>query len=426
MTPPMAALLVDDRVHRDAYVNPEVFELELDRIYSRTWVYIGHESEVAEPGDYKTTEIGRVPIILSRGVDGSINAMENRCAHRGATVCQLEKGTAKFFRCSYHGWVYKNTGEHVGAGYRTGYPEDFFDPTEQGLRKVPRVESYRGLIFGSLAPQGESLDVHLGAVRPYLDLRLDAAPDGLALRSGSHRYTYAFNWKTQLENAVDGYHANFVHESMLSIMTKNRGGRASGIWKLAGGASLGVSRGFPGGHGVLDQRPSLGDKAVTALAARPGGADYLARLRDLHGPDRAAEIAKAGSGEGMNLAIFPNLVLVSQQLRVVRPRSVLRTDVELFPTWLDGAPDELNVDRLRQHELQYGPAGFIGPDDLEIFRRVSVGIGSEQDAWVDLRRGRFRSQHEEGIEIGHFTDETPQRAFWHEWLRQMTAVDGED
>src|SRR5262249_30517341 len=107
----LVELAQDDRMHRLAYVDPEVFDLQMDRIFARSWVYVGHESEVPRPGDFLTTTVGRQPIILTRNRDGAIRLLFNRCMHRGAIVCREERGTANFFRCLYHGWCYDANGK---------------------------------------------------------------------------------------------------------------------------------------------------------------------------------------------------------------------------------------------------------------------------------------------------------------------------
>ncbi|HEX9684047.1 MAG TPA: Rieske 2Fe-2S domain-containing protein [Acidimicrobiales bacterium] len=413
----------DGRVDRRAYLSAEVYRAELDRVFGRVWVYVAHESQLPAPGDYRSAFIGRSPVIVVRGDDGEVRVLHNRCSHRGATVCQGIGGTASVFRCAYHGWTYRNDGSLAGITYPDGYSEVDGAGLSEGLAIVPRVDSYRGFVFASLASTGPTLLEHLGEVAPYVDLRIDAGPEGLSLRSGQQRYSYAFNWKIQCENVVDGYHANFVHQSALSVLGKRPDGKLSTkIFKLANGDSPSRAVGLPGGHSVLDQRPTLGETAVKVARHRPGGEEYWQRMVDVHGPDRAHEAVAAGSGEGLNVFVFPNLAFVSQQIRVIHPVAVDRTHVDLFPTWLDGAPDELNTDRLRMHELTYGPAGLIGPDDLEMFERVALGIQGDGAA-VDLRRGRASSPpDDDGVVVGQFTTEAPQRAFWDGWSVAMAEA----
>src|SRR5579884_2824017 len=140
----------EDRVHGRVYYDPAIFELEMERIFGRCWVYVAHETEISEPGDYRATTIGLQPVIVTRDADsGAIQVLYNRCRQRAATVCQDEAGTAHYFRCAYHGWTYNNRGELIGVPYRQGYGPAFTS-AEYGLVRVPRVASYRGFIFASL------------------------------------------------------------------------------------------------------------------------------------------------------------------------------------------------------------------------------------------------------------------------------------
>src|SRR5699024_7875191 len=144
-------------VHGDIYNDPEVFDIEMDKIFGQTWVYVAHESEVANPGDYKTTRIGKQPVIVSRSADtDEINVLFNRCRHRGASVCQKESGNANAFRCAYHGWTYANNGDLLGVPMKDGYGKEF-DKSEMGLVKVACVDSYNGFIFASLNPDRKSV-----------------------------------------------------------------------------------------------------------------------------------------------------------------------------------------------------------------------------------------------------------------------------
>src|SRR5699024_997172 len=137
----------EDAVHGKIYTDETVFKMELEKIFEKTWVYVAHESEVANPGDYKTTRMGKQPVIVTRSADNNeINVLLNRCRHRGASVCQEESGNANAFRCAYHGWTYSNSGKLLGVPMKDGYPDDF-DRDEMSLMRVPRVNRYAGFIF---------------------------------------------------------------------------------------------------------------------------------------------------------------------------------------------------------------------------------------------------------------------------------------
>jgi phenylpropionate dioxygenase-like ring-hydroxylating dioxygenase large terminal subunit len=144
-------LVQESRVHRRIYLEQEVFDLEMERIFERNWVFVGHESEVPAPGDFKTIPIGTQPAIMTRDENGDLHVLMNRCMHRAATVCQEERGNCSAFRCWYHGWTYNHKGELIGLPYANGYGASF-DKRKFGLIKAARVEKYRGLSSPALLP----------------------------------------------------------------------------------------------------------------------------------------------------------------------------------------------------------------------------------------------------------------------------------
>ena len=145
------------RIHGSLYCDPDVFERELEAIWYKVWVYVGHDSEIPAPGDYVRRQIGLQPVIMVRGDDGGINIFYNRCRHRGNLVCHRDRGSAATLVCPYHGWTYSRSGELVAPTFEGGY-DDNLEREEFGLTPVARVDSYRGLVFASLSPEGVSLD----------------------------------------------------------------------------------------------------------------------------------------------------------------------------------------------------------------------------------------------------------------------------
>ena len=252
------------RVDGRAYTSERIFELEMDRIFGRTWVYVAHEDEIAKPGDYVTSYIGLRPVIVSQSEDGAINVLLNRCRHRAAAVCRMLKGNTRFFTCKYHGWSYATDGRLVTVSMERGAYPPSMDKSALGLFRVP-VKSYRGLIFASMAEEGSSLAEHLGGAKRYLDLVLNRSPTGkIRLKRGTHRTVYQGNWKFQAENSTDGYHGNFVHQSFWQILTKfkNAGGThgsyvETDMAEILKRRKSGGSYGLRNGHGIYSCRFGL-------------------------------------------------------------------------------------------------------------------------------------------------------------------------
>ena len=214
-----AKLVEPDRVHKSLYTDQEIFQAELDNIFYKSWIYVGHESQVKEPGDYWTTVIGEQPMIFVRGEDGNCHVLYNRCPHRGAIMCPDRYGNAgPWFRCTYHAWQFSLDGSLMTIPVQKGYDGTRFDPDDEQfqMRRAARVESYRGFVFASLSAKGPDLAAHLGHARASIDELVDKAPGGAVdLLGGVHKYLFRGNWKLQMENTVDMYHVPFSHESTL-------------------------------------------------------------------------------------------------------------------------------------------------------------------------------------------------------------------
>lgn len=409
------------RVHGSVYTDTAVFRQEMNRIFSQTWVFVAHESQLPYGGDYKTTHIGLQPIIVSRDEEGAIHVLFNRCRHRAAVVCRMDRGTANYFRCPYHGWVYGNDGTLTGISQRGGaYAPDFDEP--EGLQKAPRVETYRGLIFASLNPHVPSLVEHLGNARHWIDRQLNRAPEGtIDLRYSPHVSQYEGNWKFQAENTVDGYHGDHVHESFWMIQEEF--GRASGTHGAYTQASVsdikkmrrkGQVMGFKGGHGLWNT--PMDAAALDTMLSGPYS-DYYGGLLERYGRDEVLTMLS-----NINVFVFPNLGVLHGQLRVIRPIAVDRTEVSIYPFALTGAPEQHNEERLNGYERFFGPSSFGSPDDVEIFALNQEGLQAESVDWLILERGLGREKTVDEVDkTSHVTDETPQRQFYIQWVEQMSS-----
>jgi benzoate/toluate 1,2-dioxygenase alpha subunit len=412
--------LVDDddrdfRLHTRLYTDPDVFEAEMRHIFERTWVYVGHESEVPDAGDYLTALIGRQPVIVSRHEDGQVYVMLNRCRHRGAVVCRADQGHSNFFRCPYHNWTYRNDGELVGVAMATGYPPDF-DKEQYGLHRAPRVGTYRGLIFASLAEDGPSLEDHLAPVRPYIDLWINRSPQSeIDVIVPAHKYPYPGNWKWQAENGADGYHGNYVHASWQKLLQRAGEAPVKDIRKFR---EAGCTRGMAGGHGLLERPGGLNPAASWTGRMMERYPQYADALRERFSDEEIDAISAR-----RNIFVFPNIYLFDTHIRVITPLSPDRTEVRLCVYALKGVPRDLNEGRYRAHERFYGPSGFGSPDDLEIFVCIQTGVQARGVDWILMNRGQHREVVEDGERIGHSSDETPTRSIYREWKRLMAEAE---
>jgi phenylpropionate dioxygenase-like ring-hydroxylating dioxygenase large terminal subunit len=410
--PDYGSLVRPDRVHGSLYYDPRIFQEELERIWYRTWVYVGHASEVPQPNDYVRKNIGPQDIVMTRGQDGEVHLLLNRCAHRANLVCEDAKGNSGSFRCPYHGWTYRNTGELLGYPYNKGYGGK--NQLELRMAAVPRVETYRGFVFGSFAQEGPTLAEHLGAAAGELDRLARLSPEGeVELTAGWLKHRTRANWKLLAENETDGYHPQFVHGSIFSVT-------GSTIGPLYSDNSTAVTRDLGGGHSENDLRPEFRkfDEPMrwfgTTEARVP---DYVAAMRAKHG-EAAEEILVEGAPHVM---IFPNLFIAEIQVFVIQPLSADECVQHATAVQLKGAP-ELNRRMVSQSIGSVGPAGMLLADDTEMYERNQRGVRMLRPEWLDLRRGLHRERVDErGLKIGTATDETGMRGFWAHYRTLMEA-----
>lgn len=409
-------LIEPDRVNGRLYRDTAIFDDELARIWHREWLYVAHESEVPQPGDFVTRTMGRQPVLVVRGEDGQVRLLLNRCTHRGNTICQAERGSTRSFRCAYHGWTFNSSGALQGVPYAQGY-DGTLRKEELGLVPVPRVAQHRGLIFASLSATGPSLDQHLGPAKRLIDQFVDLAPEGeITVRSGVLKHAYRGNWKMALENSVDGYHPNILHHAAISMMMRGK----TEIESVFGEQSAARARDLGQGVAQLDLNPvhaQHGGRVVPPAWSAEADRAYRAAMAARVGPERTEQILAEGPP---HFCLFPNLICILNQLRVIQPISVDETVVLYYPTMLKGAPEEINRRRLSETYLIHGPAGRVAPDDIEIYERNQRGFEARMNEWLVLRRGLHREEHDNQGISGHETDETTQRGLWRHYRAVMT------
>lgn len=414
--PDIAALVEDDRVAGTLYTGPELFELEMDRIFHRTWVWVAHESEIAKAGDFKTAWVGRRPVIVSRDRRGGINVLLNRCRHRGASVCDVPKGNGNGFTCPYHAWSYALDGTLRGIPYPEGY-ENVTEKKDLPLQRL-KVGTYAGMIFASFNDEIEPLEDFLGGARLWIDRFMKQGAGYPIKVQGEHKFRFQGNWKIQLENTTDWYHFPIVHRSwmssvdaetasMLSIMTDE----SAVTHALGNGHSVSIS---VAEHADLDV-----DDGTEKLQER--FSHVVEELSKDMPPERVRRIVRSLHGAGFNLNLFPNVAMSMSFFRVLRPVSVAETEIRHVALGLDGGPEIVNRERLRIHEHFQGPFGFGSPDDAEAWNRVQRGVTGGADMPILVNRGLGREKPNDlGQPTSHATDETGMREAYAMWKRMMT------
>ncbi len=192
------------------YTDPEIYQLELDRVVMRNWILAGHVSELAEPGDFKVVKVANESAIIVRGQDDVIRAFANVCRHRGSLVCLEEDGNTRKFTCPYHGWVYSSEGELVGA---RDMPADF-RREDYGLNPVS-VDNIHGLLFICFSEKPPSLEAARRDMRKPMQM-FDFPNLKVA---ASKTYPIAANWKLAVENYAECYHCAPAHAEYAKMHT---------------------------------------------------------------------------------------------------------------------------------------------------------------------------------------------------------------
>ena len=425
----LAGLIRGDSVHKSVYTDPLIFEMEMQRIYGQAWIYVGHESQVPNPGDTHTTRLGDQDVVMVRATDGGVNVLYNRCAHKGARlVPDGDVNVGKFFRCPYHAWTYKLDGEHLSAPLREGFENTCFDPKHPdfSMRRLARVENYRGFVFASQAPEGPDLKSFLGGVITSIDNLCDRSPLGeVEVAGGLFRVLQPSNWKVFYENLHDTMHARVTHESSfmaareeakeigsmpleLHIMDGN--GEPYAFWeKLALVA-------YDNGHGYMEGifDPGAADRDPVTRA-------HFQSLSQAHGEERARAILGMNRhntiiyGSGSPHTVF-------QQFRVIRPLAVDRTLVEIQTFRLKGAPPALFKRALVYANIINSPTSNVMPDDIEVYGRCQEGNLNAGGDWVSMHRydGTDRAM-QGGMVSTNGTSELPMRNQFKAWKQFMTG-----
>ena len=403
-------------VNRKVFVSEDVLEGENRAIFDKCWIYVGHASEIKNPGDFKTRPIAGRPIIFCRDRQGTVRALINSCRHRGALVCREREGNTRQFYCIYHGWTYHTDGKLKNIPGDDAYPPAF-DKESKGLMSVPRLEQYRDFYFLNFDRDAVDLETYLAGAKEYIDLVVDQSPSGrMEIISGVQEYDIKANWKLLVENSVDDYHLVTTHSTWLNYM------RNSGVNVSPAKGHLLPTKGFGldlgNGHLTTDN-PNYRGRPVAkwiAVYGEEAKADIDAirkELVDRLGEARAARVADTNR----NLCIFPNLVINDGSSVTVRNFYPVSPDHMRVTAWALGPVEETEAQRARRlHAFLtfYGPGGFATPDDVAALELAQQGFAAWREVpWSDLSRGMGNSQEQLATDEGHL------RVFWRRWNELM-------
>jgi len=413
-----AGILVDNskkifKVARRNFVDPDIMAAEKERIFERSWLYLGHSSEIPKSGDFVTRNVAGRGILFTRDAKGEARALLNTCPHRGMQVCREKKGSAKSFQCFYHGWIFGLDGKLRSQPGEEGYDSDFKSRDTSNMTPVPRFESYRDLHFISFDRNIVPLPEYLAGAREYIDLICDQSDRGMSITPGTQEYSMRANWKLLTENSIDGYHATTTHASYFDYLGGTTGMPVGDAKSRPPGNGYDLGN----GHAVIEYPSAWGRPVAQWIAAwgEQGRTELDRIFNDLVarvGQQRATRIAKLNR----NLFIFPNLVINDIMAVTVRTYFPMAPDYMVVSSWSlapQGESDWLSKYRLQNFLEFLGPGGFATPDDAEALEQCQRGFGNFKDVpWNDISKGM-------NSESPGARDELQMRAFWTQWNKLM-------
>ena len=420
-------------ISREIFMSEEIHKAELENLFPRAWLFVGHESQVARPGDFFSSWMGSDPVLLTRDSHGDINVLLNSCRHRGMRVCRYDEGNTLQFTCPYHAWSYSVDGSLVSVpGSLHGVPQlkaaynNKLERDKWGLVRCPNVHNYKGLVFACWDENAPSFEEYVGDFHYWLDNLADAfdgTEGGTEVFRGVHKWRIRSNWKFVSENFLgDTYHGASTHASVeaVGIGPGGKGKRRHGERQDQGGFSKGrMKTSFRMGHGASD---NLGYEIPYPEFAEDRLTEYFDRAWDT----RAAKLRAEGrllGGRGP-ATLFPNMSFAAgfpRTILVAHPVGPTETEVWRWYLVDKSAPDFVR-DWLRHYYMRYaGPAGMTEQDDME-----NWDYATEASRGVVARRYPYNYQQGLGQEVPSELDravhshhaiagEVNARAFYRRW-----------
>jgi phenylpropionate dioxygenase-like ring-hydroxylating dioxygenase large terminal subunit len=419
-------LVSDDAslISRRCWSDPTVYALEKAGIFARSWLFLGHESQIRQPGDFVQAYMCETPVILARGQDGGIHATVNSCSHRGLPVCRADHGNSKRFVCPYHSWSYSVEGELLTIPQESEVRHKP-DKTRLGLKRVPRVASWRGLIFGSFNENIVALDDYLGDMRFYLDAFLDRFAGGIEFMGAPHRWVINANWKLPVENQLgDVNHGAFLHSAIIPREAQDT------IEKL--GYSVVTAPGHGATFRLMPRDTPVDEVAwgMEAVGAIFGGDDVQNYLREIQAKaaERVGDVR--ARMKGLTYGIYPNLSFLwsNTSFKVSHPRGPGKVEYWSWAVVPADAPEEFKRILRTNYSSFFGPAGILEQEDSEVWMQQYIGsnidFADDKPYYYGLGLNEEKPHPELPGLVSVTANEFYARHFFTRWRDELLAVEG--
>ena len=416
---------------RSIFVNEEVYQQELEHIFGRSWLFLGHESLIPNPNDFYLTYMGEDPVILTRDAQGVLHAFLNMCMHRGNRIVRADDGNAKNFMCTYHGWTYSNDGKLASVpGLQEAYYGEL-DVDNLGLVEVAYLDSYAGFVFATWDPGAPSLEDWLGDMRWYMDILFNRREGGVEL-VGPDKWIIPTNWKSPADNFVgDMYHAFVSHRSAM-IVRAQAASQGSPPQRTSPYADPGNQVNPGNGHGLFARVFDTPEDLWSGLGQQ--GPPLLTEYEHSLQPEMEQRLGhlRAYRVRTIHHTVFPNMSwLSSGTLRMWHPRGPEKLEIWAF-VFMDSAASQDAKDLYRVASMQsFGVSGLFEQADMDNWRQctdsgrspiarrvpqnISMGVGHDGPHSIFS-----------GTVAANVNTEVVQRSYYVRWEEMMRAKSWKD
>lgn len=401
-----------------AYIfsHPKIYELEMEKIFLKSWLFIAHKSEIPNKGDFVTREMGEHSVIVTHGNDGEIHVLLNICTHRGMKLCRADTGNQRSFVCPYHGYNFKNTGDLAGVPYQKEVYGDTLDRSKMGLKEV-RHDMYGDLIFATYDEDAIPLDDFLSDIKWYLDLAFNRAE--MEVVGLPQKWVVNASWKLGSDNTIsDSYHTLVSHGSIAKLGLVPSGDYSKYGYQIYTGNGHGLNLGMPNPEFSFPEE--LIDENKERLSEDQWG--VLEKLKN------------------MIVCVSPHMMILISSMDF-KGKQISNTSMRL---WQPKGPDQIEITQWQIVEknasrewkdlstqangLTFGPSGIFEQDDTENLTDITQNSkGSyhlQENTSYNYTMGMHKEQVQDfvgpGIVYEDKFNEANARAFFRNWLDQVT------